>query len=79
MLLQKEVAKLNFENTFLRLKLSNLVWKLYCFDLCITIESLNYIAVETLTMFLGSSRKELLKVSMPWKPVLKDRHLLVVE
>lgn len=79
MLLQKEVDKLNFENTFLRLKLSNLVWKLYCFDLCITIESLNYIAVETLTMFLGSSRKELLKISMPWKSVLKDRHLLVVE
>lgn len=79
MLLQKEVDKLNFENTFLRLKLSNLVWKLYCFDLCITIESLNYIAVETLTMFLGSSLKELLKVIMPWKSVLKDRHLLVVE
>ena len=30
MLLQKEVEKLNFENTFLRLKLNNLVWKLYC-------------------------------------------------
>lgn len=29
MLLQKEVEKLNFENTFLRLKLNNLVWKLY--------------------------------------------------
>uniref|UniRef100_A0A452V6C6 Shugoshin 2 n=1 Tax=Ursus maritimus TaxID=29073 RepID=A0A452V6C6_URSMA len=29
-LLQKEVEKLNFENTFLRLKLNNLVWKLYC-------------------------------------------------
>uniref|UniRef100_A0A452RGL6 Shugoshin 2 n=1 Tax=Ursus americanus TaxID=9643 RepID=A0A452RGL6_URSAM len=28
-LLQKEVEKLNFENTFLRLKLNNLVWKLY--------------------------------------------------
>uniref|UniRef100_A0A8C0QV58 Shugoshin 2 n=1 Tax=Canis lupus dingo TaxID=286419 RepID=A0A8C0QV58_CANLU len=30
MLLQKEVEKLNFENAFLRLKLNNLVWKLYC-------------------------------------------------
>ena len=30
MLLQKEVDKLNFENMFLRLKLNNLVWKLYC-------------------------------------------------
>ena len=30
MLLQKEVDKLNFENTFLRLKLNNLVWKLHC-------------------------------------------------
>lgn len=74
MLLQKEVEKLNFENTFLRLKLSNLVWKLYCFDLCITL-----LRVETLTMFFDSSPKELLKVSVPWKSMLKDRHLLVVE
>lgn len=79
MLLQKEVDKLNFENTFLRLKLSNLVWKLYCFDLCITIEPHSFTAVETLTMFWDSSCKELLKVSMPWQPMLKDRHLLVEE
>lgn len=51
MLLQKEVEKLNFENTFLRLKLNNLVWKLYCFGLYIKIESFNYIAIETLKIF----------------------------
>lgn len=52
MQLQKEVEKLNFENTFLRLKLNNLVWKLYCFGLSIKMESFNYITVETLKMFL---------------------------
>lgn len=52
MQLQKEAEKLNFENTFLRLKLNTLVWKLYCFGLSIKMESFNYITVETLKMFL---------------------------